>query len=161
MELRIANQKDHAAIDTLVLAAFEAPEEAGLVKALRGKGEIIYEWVALSGDKITGHLVLSRMEAPPNTLALAPVSVTPEAQNQGIGSALINAALAQAKADGWVCAVVLGDPAYYGRFGFDVAVAQDFKTPYPVEYTGIAVFKPDQFAKLPRALNYPATFDGI
>ena len=161
MELRIALPKDHAAIHTLVLETFDAPEEAALVTALRNKNEIADEWVAVAQEVVIGHLALSHMDAPAGALALAPVSVRPTAQKQGVASALIKAALAKAKSDGWTCAVVLGDPDYYSRFGFDVGRAANFETPYPNAYTGIIVFDAPKFAILPKKLIYPATFDGV
>jgi len=152
--------QDHREVFQLVSAAFGTQDEAELVNNLRAKGEIRYDWLAEEKGKIIGHLALSEMLAPVKTLALAPVSVLPMRQGQGVGSALITKALMRAKADGWICAVVLGDPNYYGRFGFDVVTAQKFKTPYPPEYTGIAIFDAPAFAKLDQNLIYPPTFEG-
>lgn len=55
---------------------------------------------------------------------LAPLAVLPGRQGWGIGSALVRAALARAKEVGWAAAFVLGDPAYYGRFGFAADAAR-------------------------------------
>lgn len=61
---------------------------------------------------------------------LAPLAVAPERQRQGIGAALVAAALAAAAGGGWRAVFVLGDPAYYRRFGFDAALAAGFDSPY-------------------------------
>jgi len=60
-------------------------------------------------------------ETDHRALALAPVSVTPERQNDGIGSALIEEGLRRADAMGEPLVIVLGHPAYYPRFGFKPA----------------------------------------
>jgi putative acetyltransferase len=74
------------------------------------------------------------MSAPFRALALAPVTVVPERQDAGIGSRLIRAGLERATADGWQGVFVLGEPEYYGRFGFDAALAADFTSPYAGPY---------------------------
>lgn len=90
--------------------------------------------VAELDGAIVGHVLLSRMTAPFPALALAPVSVTPLHQNRGVGAALVRAALARAAAGEWRGVFVLGDPAYYGRFGFDVALATEFDSPFAGEH---------------------------
>jgi putative acetyltransferase len=54
-------------------------------------------------------------------LALAPLAVRPDFQNQGIGSALVREGLEAARLLGHRIVIVVGDPAYYGRFGFSPA----------------------------------------
>jgi putative acetyltransferase len=70
------------------------------------------------------------MSAPFQALGLAPLSVIPEHQKQGVGTALMNAAVAQAREGGWSAIFVLGDPVYYGRFGFRTDLATGFSSPY-------------------------------
>ena len=57
---------------------------------------------------------------PFRALALAPVSVAPEHQRKAIGRSLIEEGLQQARKQEWDAVFALGDPAYYGRFGFRV-----------------------------------------
>src|SRR5690606_25411193 len=77
---------------------------------------------------IVGHLALSPVTAPFPALALAPLAVAPSQQRRGIGSALVAAAQAL-RPDATI--IVLGDPAYYGRFGFrPVAWDCAFSGPY-------------------------------
>ena len=97
------------------------------------------ELVAEDRGRIVGHVALSKMEAPEGWLALAPVSVDPKRQKKGIGSALCQMAVDYANAP----VVVLGDPAFYARFGFDYERAGKLQTPFPVAYTGLYAPKLD------------------
>ncbi len=63
-------------------------------------------------------------------VALAPLSVAPARQGQGIGASLVRAAIERARGEGWEAIFVLGDRGYYERFGFDAAAAEGFATPY-------------------------------
>ncbi|MBM3114433.1 GNAT family N-acetyltransferase [Jeongeupia naejangsanensis] len=119
--IRPAGVADAAAIDELVTAAFGQPGEAGLVAALNAAGRIDLELVAEAGGLIVGHVLFSPMTVEGVAGAvtgLAPLSVAADWRRQGLGKALVDAGLAQLQAKGVVAAVVLGDPAYYGRFGF-------------------------------------------
>ncbi|MBU3029920.1 GNAT family N-acetyltransferase [Paracoccus marinaquae] len=113
--IRAETATDHAAIDALLQAAFEGPDEARLVRLLRDQGDLSLSLVAHAAGTILGHVALSPIGGDRPALALAPVAVTPRAQRLGIGSALIRDAIARS---GGLPIVVLGDPAYYGRFGF-------------------------------------------
>jgi putative acetyltransferase len=121
-ELRPERPEDIAAIRTLHTAAFETPAEAGLVDALRASGAWLPDLsvVAVDAGEVVAHALLSRIilvtaggDLP--ALALGPVAVRPDRQKQGYGSAVVADALAR-RGDRLV--VVLGDPAYYSRFGF-------------------------------------------
>ena len=121
-ELRPERPEDIAAIRAVHTAAFETPAEAGLVDALRASDAWLPDLsvVAVDAGEAVAHALLSRIilataggDVP--ALALGPVAVLPDHQRQGYGSAVIRDVLAR-RADRLV--VVLGDPAYYGRFGF-------------------------------------------
>ena len=147
MLVRAETDDDRAAIHAVVAAAFGQVEEADLVDRLRADGDCVFSLVADEEGALLGHVMLSIMRAPFRALALAPVSVKPERQGQGVGSALIRAAIAMARADGWQGIFVLGDERYYERFGFDVAAAKGFASP----------FAGDHFALLSlHALNEPS-----
>jgi putative acetyltransferase len=120
---------DIAAVRDVVTAAFGGSAEATLVDALRDAGDTVIALVAEEHGRVVGHLALSKMAAPFAALALAPVSVLPERQRYGIGSALIREAISRARSD-WTAIFVLGDPRFYERFGFDVRLATDFASPY-------------------------------
>lgn len=129
--IRPEGPSDAPAIAALLTRAFGGPAEAGLVAALRAAGDVAIALVAEdAGGAIAGHVLLSPMRAPFPALSLAPLAVAPDRQNAGVGAALVRAALARAEAEGWRGVFVLGDPAYYGRFGFTAAAAAGFASPY-------------------------------
>ncbi|WP_186247287.1 GNAT family N-acetyltransferase [Burkholderia gladioli] len=130
--IRHETESDIAAIEALILAAFDnhphhAPgqgvTEHRIVAALRAAGALSLSLVAERDGAMVGHLAFSpiRIEgagAAAGWFVLAPVSVSPACQRQGIGASLIEAALPMMRERGAAGAVVLGDPAYYTRFGF-------------------------------------------
>ncbi len=134
MILRDATEADHAAVRVLLTAAFGAPAEADLVEALRAAGDVVAERVAVEGEAIVGHALLSRMTAPFPALGLAPVAVAAAARRRGVAAALVADLLASARDGGWRMAFVVGDPAYYARFGFSAAAAAPFESPYAGPY---------------------------
>lgn len=122
--LRAEMAHDRAAVSELLACAFDGPAEARLVEALRADDDLALSLVAEAEGTVIGHVALSPLKAEGPALALAPLAVHPAVQSRGIGEALTRAALA-AFDDHTI--VVLGDPAYYGRFGFAPA---DLDSPY-------------------------------
>lgn len=138
LEIRPATEADHAAVRAVETAAFGGPLEAGLVEALRRDGDAVVELVALFDGQIVGHVLFSRVliesdAAPFAAVALAPLAVAPGHQRHGVGAALIDAAHRLLQASGEKLSVVLGDPAYYGRFGYEHAPAAGFDSAYQGE----------------------------
>jgi putative acetyltransferase len=121
---------DRAVIREIVQAAFGQAAEADLVDRLREDGDAVVSLVAVEDEAILGHVLLSRMQAPFRALGLAPVSVRPDRQRSGVGSGLVREALTRTRDEGWDAVFVLGDPAFYRRFGFDPEAAQGFGSPF-------------------------------
>ena len=89
--------------------------------------------VAVDGGEVVGHLCVSRAgldESDVELLALAPMAVAPQRQNEGIGSELVREALERAGSTAFPLIVVVGHPDYYPRFGFDPASAYGLACPY-------------------------------
>jgi putative acetyltransferase len=134
MIVRDERPGDEAAIGQVLATAFGGDAEVRLVQGLREAGDGVVELVALDAGEIVGHVLLSRMRAPFPALALAPLAVRPDRQHRGVGSALARQAIGRAKDEGWAAIFVLGAPGYYGRFGFDVPLAEGFVSPYAGEH---------------------------
>ena len=124
MEIRDEAAEDAATISALVTEAFAAAlhssgTEAAIVERLRNAGALSISLVA-EDDTIIGHVAISPVGigAAPGWFGLGPLAVRPESQNRGVGAALIRAALERLQIMGAQGCVVLGEPEYYGRFGF-------------------------------------------
>ena len=133
--IRPAEPADAAGIRTLHEAAFPTAAEADLVEALAREGDAAVALVEERQGEIVGHVLLSRMAVTGDgralrALGLAPVGVLPGFQGGGIGTGLIDAALGIARATGEELVFVLGEPDYYGRFGFSAATAAPFASSY-------------------------------
>ena len=117
---------DGDAVALVHQAAFETDAEAQLTKALSAAGVDPIGVVAELNGEVVGHTVLSEMtlrdeQGIRGLLALGPIAVKPVYQRRGIGSALVREAIRQAKLAGVARLFVLGDPNFYGRFGFEPA----------------------------------------
>ena len=140
--VRAEQPGDQAAIHAVVAAAFGQAAEADLVDRLRNAGDAVVSLVAEEDGRIVGHVMLSTMRAPFRALGLAPVSVRPDRQNTGLGSAMIVEAIRLAREADYAALFVLGDEAYYGRFGFDVEAAAGFVSPYAGSHFAMLVLQP-------------------
>ena len=165
VEVREERAGDAAAIRSVHLAAFPTPSEANLVEQLRNDGDVAASIIALADGEIAGHVLFSRMsvEADGQELhgwGLGPVAVVPDRQRTGIGSALVEAGIDRARATGVQIIFVLGEPAYYGRFGFDAKSAAPFASPYAGAY-----FQALALASLPQPsvgrADYAPAFAGL
>ena len=126
MTIRNEQAQDIEAISRLTEVAFRnevhsSHTEHFIVNALRRTGQLSISLVAAEHDEILGHVAISPVSISSGVTGwygLGPISVRPDRQGKGIGSALMWAALQQLRQQGAAGCVVLGDPAYYGRFGF-------------------------------------------
>jgi putative acetyltransferase len=133
--IRDATPADYPAIRQIIRHAFAQEDEANLVEALRTDGDVLLELVAASDIALQAHLLYSKLliERDSETMiaaALAPVSVLPAFQRRGLGSALIEAGNARCRDLGLPAIIVLGEPAYYSRFGFSAAAAESLQAPF-------------------------------
>jgi putative acetyltransferase len=133
MSIRPATPRDRDAIRLVEENAFGQQAEAGLVDALVAADDAVVELVAEEDGQVIGHILFSRLfvqeggrEFP--AVALAPLAVDPSFHGTGIGGALIREGHIRLKAVGETLSIVLGDPAYYGRFGYTHARAAGFES---------------------------------
>jgi putative acetyltransferase len=95
--------------------------EQFIISALRAAGALTVSLVAEIDGNVVGHVAFSPVtisDGSPDWYGLGPVSVLPQHQRQGIGTALINEGLSQLKARGGKGCALVGPPEYYQRFGF-------------------------------------------
>jgi len=150
--LRLERPGDEAAIAALTQAAFRDAEhsdgsEAAIVARLRADGDCALSLVAEdSGSRIVGHAAFSPVTVSDGSAGwygLGPVSVLPARQREGIGSALIREGLIRLEPLGARGCVVLGDPAYYARFGFAHDPALAYPGPPPQYFQRIVFSGPE------------------
>ena len=112
-------------------AAFARRAEADLVSALRSSVRPQLSLVAELGADLVAHVFFSPVSiwspgAPaPSAAALAPIGVLPAQQGRGVGSALVRSGLDECARLGWRAVFLVGEPAFYARFGFELAAARD------------------------------------
>ena len=135
--LREERAEDIAAIAPLFTSAFaDDGTVARLVDLLRTTPAPLgpSSMVAEANGRIVGHVMLShsRLDAPSrlvDVLVLSPLTVAPEAQGRGIGTALVRRALEAAEARGAPLVFLEGSPGYYGPRGFEAATPLGFRKP--------------------------------
>jgi len=136
MIVRVEVSSDHAAVRKINEAAFDSPDEANLVDALRLQADPHISLVAEDDNSVIGHIMFSPVLLPGHEgmriMGLGPMAVERAKQTQGAGSALVRAGLEQCKTLGEACVVVLGHPEYYPRFGFEPASRFNLACEYDV-----------------------------
>lgn len=126
VDVRAEKAGDAPVIRDVTASAFKGARhssgtEAAIVEALRAAGALTLSLVATEHARVVGHVAFSPVlvnGVSEGWFGLGPVSVRPDRQGSGIGTALIEAGLAHLRQMGAAGCVVLGDPGYYGRFGF-------------------------------------------
>lgn len=121
LNIRESTPGDLGAIEALYPAAFPTEDLLPLVRALLEAGSDVLSLVALADDELAGHVAFTTCAIPKSaeTVALlGPLAVAPTRQRQGIGTAMIRAGLRDLASAGAAKVCLLGDPGYYGRFGF-------------------------------------------
>lgn len=138
ISIRTATQGDREAIRLVEEHAFGQKAEAGLVDAIVAAGDAVVELVAVEDGQVVGHVLFSRLfvrgggvDFP--AVALAPLAVEPSFHGSGIGGALIREGHVRLKAAGEKLSIVLGEPGYYGRFGYAHDRAGKFESEFQCE----------------------------
>lgn len=149
-------------------AEFSDKKEHLLVKRLRTSDAFIPELSLVAVDQedgLVGHVLLSKITIAhghnvTDSLALAPVSVSPSYQGMGIGSRLIRKALEKAEEIGYASVVVLGHKDYYPKFGFRRASSWNIRPPFdvPDEVFMALELKEDSLRHAQGVVHYPEAF---
>lgn len=160
MEILTYNDTMHEAVSHLIRTAFTATDhgydgEVELTDALRISSTVTFELVAFNERKPVGYAMLSvatiNSDSDQQGLVLAPLSVAPEFQNQGVGSHLMQAVENLALQREYQFISILGSPDFYHRFGYTAASRFGIQAPMEI---------PDEFFMLkPMTLNHK--FNGM
>lgn len=168
MNIHSETQADYPAIAHIHKLAFGREEEADLVDKIRNSQYYIPQLtlIAKINNSVVAHSMLSYIylvgEETFQVLGLAPIAVHPDFQNQGIGSALINAGLNKGDVLGETLTVVLGHSQFYSRFGFKPSVDFGIESPFPVP-EDVFMVKPlkSYCSKYRGKIVYPETFQSV
>jgi putative acetyltransferase len=171
--IRRETAHDRDAIRNVTAAAFAQPDrpdavpaEAGLVDQLRAHSAWLPELSLVAvdpGGEVVGHVLCTRGQVGPvAALAAAPLSVRPDRQRVGVGSALMHAVLGAADALGEPLVALLGDPKYYARFGFRLSSKYRIAPPMPAwephfQVRTLTAFDP----RTTGVFTYPVPFDRL
>ena len=168
LKIRPELEPDYEVIRNIVAESFSsAPhtdgDEHNLIDRIRKTDDYIPELslVAVYDGHIVGHIMMSRIYVEEReALALAPLAVLPKLQGKGVGSRLVKEAHKLAMTLGYEFSVVLGDPAYYSRFGYITASTFGVLAPFDVPEPYFMVSKLNQNTLIPTGIvKYSKAFD--
>ena len=147
LTIRPEKPADHAQVGVVTSAAFAEVEhsdgsEVRIVEKLRADGDLTLSLVAEDAERIVGHVAVSPVtisDGSKGWYGLGPISVLPSHQREGVGLRLMQRAIADMREMGAKGIVLLGEPAYYRRFGFEHDPGLTYPGP-PAEYFQRLVF---------------------
>ena len=151
--LRKATSSDRAAIDALYPLAFPDEDLLPLLGAMWASDMPPLMLVAEQDGQIIGHAAFSPCRVDGTKVSLlGPLAIHPDRQRQGLGTALIREGLQRLGQT----TVVLGDPAYYSRHGFQPETGIQPPYPLPAEWAGAwQSVTPDSTQSLTGRLSVP------
>lgn len=136
MLIRTEAPADILVVDKLLKETFETEAEANLVMSLRENGKLTLALVACTDEgEVVGHILFSPVTLDGSDIGwqgLAPLSVKADYRRQGIAQQLVEEGLISLAEFGYPACVVLGEPNYYRRFGFESAASHQFRCQWPV-----------------------------
>ena len=163
--------KDFRVIKEINDLAFGQGSESKLIENIRNADDFIPKLsLVFENEKleITGHILFSPITIETKTasirsLALAPMAVNPDFQNQGIGSILVKEGLKRCEELGYDSVVVLGHPKFYPKFGFIPAIEKGIKCPFEVPSEAFMIYeiKPGALNDVQGTVQYPKVFSVV
>lgn len=121
VELREGGTGDADALGRLYRNVFPEEDLVPLIHGLLKPGSGTFSLIGSAEAGLVAHIAFTscRVTGSEDKVALlGPLAVAEAARRHGVGGALIEAGFERLRADGTACVLVLGDPAFYGRFGF-------------------------------------------
>jgi putative acetyltransferase len=135
--IRPEQPADIPAVRRVHEAAFPTRAEADLVDRVRADGKASVSLIAQDDGNVIGHALFSPVTFDPaaavTAFALAPMAVMPGHEKHAVGRRLVQNGLAECHAQGACLVVVLGEPDYYGRFGFERASRHGLRNEFGAE----------------------------
>lgn len=137
IEIRASVSGDQASIEALYPDAFPDEDLLPLLRELSQEGPAVLSLVGIIESSLVGHIVFTTCSVTGSidkVALLGPLAVAPAWQRKGIGKAIVSTGLKWLENDNVTYVCVLGDPAYYSRFGFkpETHVAPPY--PLPAEW---------------------------
>lgn len=139
LEIRESDQGDLSAIESLYPKAFPDEDLLPLVRDLLRDTKVATSLVGEIDSEVVGHVIFTKCRLSGQNVDIAllgPLGVTPKWQRKGIGSAIVRGGLREMEDMNIRLVCVLGDPAYYGRLGFQPESAVSPPFPLPAEWDG-------------------------
>ena len=168
LAIRAAGAADAPAVDALLRVSFPEPAEAQLVAQLARDGDIVLVLVAAdeASGAVQGMVAFSRMRVelggkPVPAVALAPLAVDRQARGDGVADLLVRAGLDWLREAGVAMVFVLGEPDFYGRFGFEAALADGFASPYAGPYFMATVLAGGCLEGVPGEASHAPAFEAL
>lgn len=158
---------DAASIDSLLRRCFPTSAEAELMQQLREDGLLTLGVVATDDEgQVLGYAAFSPVtlaEEDRQWVGLAPLAVDESVRKQGLGKQLIYEGLDTLNEFGYAAVVVLGDPAYFGRYGFEPAARQGLQCKWQNSEAAFQVYKlaEDAFSGAEGRIEYSAPFNRL
>jgi putative acetyltransferase len=166
LAIREERPEDFEGIREVNRFAFGRDAEAQLVDQLRADGSVIASLVAIENDQIIGHILFSNLpiHTPSRVIragALAPMSVGPSRQRQGVGSTLVRKGIEECFKIGVNVVFVVGHLDYYPRFGFSAEKARCISSKYSGPHFMALELTPHILDGVFGTVRYPSAFSEV
>ncbi|WP_277850239.1 GNAT family N-acetyltransferase [Moellerella wisconsensis] len=167
MLIRVEIPVDAMGIDRLLRRCFPTPYQADLVRQLREDGLLTLGIVATSDEgEVIGYVGFTPVDVNGEDVqwvGLAPLAVDVEHRGQGLGEKLVYEGLDSLNEFGYGAVVVLGDPAYYQRFGFQLAEQHQLHCQWPEHQAHFMVYglENDALDAHTGQVSYSTLFDSL